>query len=240
MPETKKNLSTMTEPLTKKSEKQKLPSPKAGSVKGLARVHNLTSSPRRQTALTRFIKGTKVTLAEIEKAPHYDYLLQGNRKIALEAMRFSDEPCIVEFLRVYDSTPVCDRKQIPLEAVALKAGVNLKELLGAIWICFKNIQSQKSGIMAMANHPDILKKTIDFAKKPKGQRDRRMLHEAVGFLPTPKGANFNLNIGMPEPAAKEDADVDAEEPEVNDVFPVITNNQQDWQDGRQKLLAEKN
>jgi hypothetical protein len=178
-------------------------------------------------------------MQQIRQAPRLP--LPANRKAVIDAMRFSSEPSVLSFLHTYDATPICDRKQIPLEAVALKAGVKIPELLGAIVLCFQSYQAQKVAIMAMAAHPQVLESTIANAGMPGGEADRRIMHTALGFLPSPKGASFNFNFTQPQPvaSAKDDREEDTP-PDVNDLFPVITDKQEKWQGMRNKLLQGTN
>jgi len=157
---------------------------------------------------------------------------------AIPILRFSEDVTIVEFLRAYDAVPEGDLKYLPFEAIVLKSGVNPKELLGAIIFCFKNVQASKSALLAMAEHPKVLKKRIQFAKERGGTRDRDALDTAVGFLPSPKGGTISLNFGaIPNngPKPPEQAPL-SEDEDVNDLFPMISDRQQDWQEGRTKLL----
>jgi len=181
-------------------------------------------------------------MQQVRQAPRLP--LPTNRKAVIDAMRFSSEPSVQSFLKTYDDTPVCDRKQIPLEAMALKAGVSIPELLGAIVLCFRSYQAQKVAMMAMAAHPEVTEKTIENAKLASGEADRRLMHTALGFLPTPKGASFNFNFTQTQPGpavggAKDDGEEDTP-PDVNDLFPVITEKQEKWQMTRQKLLQGTN
>lgn len=180
-------------------------------------------------------------MQQIRQAPRLP--LPANRKAVIDAMRFSSEPSVISFLQTYDATPVCDRKQIPLEAVALKAGVNIPELLGAIVLCFRSYQAQKVAMLAMSAHPEVLQSTIDHAKELSGEADRRILHTALGFLPSPKGASFNFNFAQPQPeapSAKDGGGEDETPLDVNNLFPVITEKQEKWQGMRQKLLQGTN
>ena len=162
----------------------------------------------------------------------------------IDGMRFSEEPEIVSFLKVYDETPRCDRNRIPLEAFAMKAQVSFKGLCGAFMLCFRSIQIQTSAMVALREHPDVVESTAQFARLASGDRDRRMLHEAVGFLPTSKGASINFNFPgaekeMPENEAPATDDV-LVAPDVNDLFPMINEKQEGWQQLRTKMLQEKN
>lgn len=152
-------------------------------------------------------------------------------------MRFSSDPSVRQFLKIWDATPTCDRKQIPFEVIALKARVDVNQLIGAYIMSFRSLQAQKSSLKAMAAHPKLVDSTILYAGMPGGERDRRMLHEAVGFLPTPKGLTINQNFG----ANQESGDSPDEPPtqiEVDDLFPMINEKQEKWQANRTKLLED--
>lgn len=163
--------------------------------------------------------------------------------VAIDTMRFSQEPCIQKFLATYDSIPADDREAIPFEAIVLKSQVNANELLGATAVTYQVLQANKSALIAMAAHPKTVLKTIEFAGYEKGSEDRRMLHQATRFLPTPRGQTFNFNLptsGVVEaPTKHESINVD-EEPDLNHCFPLITEDQNDWQANKALMLKDKN
>jgi hypothetical protein len=156
----------------------------------------------------------------------------------IDALRFSAEPSAIAFLQVYDKTPECDRKQISFEAMALKSKVNFAELLGAMMLAFQSFQAQKSAALVMGEHPSIVAASVKFAKKSKGIQDRKMLHEAVRFLPTPKGSNINFNFGDKEKPEADEGPL--QEPEMDALFPLITNREEKWQTDRSRMLESKN
>jgi hypothetical protein len=164
--------------------------------------------------------------------------------MAIDSLRFSADPVAEKFLTAHDKIPAGDRPYLSdfiLEAVIVKAALKvneINELLGAMVRSFQSIQVQKSAMKAMAAHPDIVQSTIEYAKLPRGERDRRMLHEAVRFVPTPVGSTVNVFAQHQDDRPKEI--VDEGSPDVNEVFPLITESQQGWQERRQKVLAEKN
>lgn len=160
----------------------------------------------------------------------------GQRDSVISAMRFSNHPSVTAFLEAYDSTSKSDRRFIPLQLFALKANVDFGQLVGAYVLALRTVQAQKSAIVAMQAHPEIVESTIEFARKADGSKDRRMLHEAVGFVPTPKGAN--INIFPPRDKSEDDGGEDEGPPDVNDLFPLINDKQERWQANRQKLLEE--
>jgi hypothetical protein len=223
---------------------------KDGSTKNLKKLNLLASPsgskkvtlrrlPRKDAALLRFLKGTGISPSQVETAPNLTAII-GKRTSVIESMRFSQEPSVVGFLKVYDQTPVCDRKQISFEAVALKAGCNFNELLGAIILSFRSVQAQRSAIIAMEHHPNVVEATVGYAMTEDGFKDRRMLHEAVGFVPTPKGASINVNFPGVATANSGDDDAAATEPEIDNVFPRITNKLEKWQADRSRMLEGEN
>ena len=159
-------------------------------------------------------------------------------------MRFSAESCVHKVLKLYDQSPDFDRSKTPLAAFILVAGVNPNELVGAVIMAFRTMQAQKSGLLAMKRHPGVLASTIRFANRPEGAKDRQMVHQAVGFLPSLPGGragigNVHLNFGNPEkpPEAKNEDGITA--PDINEVFPMISERLPAWQEARQKALKAK-
>lgn len=225
--------SSATEPILTGSPKPKPPLALAGSKNGLMKLGKVKPNElsRKEGAWRRFIKGTELKLEQFRNFPALNWL--GNRPVVIGNMRFSSDPVLVEFLKVWDKTPSCDRKQIPLALIAMKAGVKVNELIGSYNLCLNALSAEKSKILAMEAHPEVVAATIQFSKLPGGERDRRMLHENRGFLPTPKGLTINQNFGQGQ---GEDEDDDSGPLDVNDMFPMITAKQEKWQHARTKLL----
>ena len=228
-------------PNPKKSRKQSKKS--AASKDALMKVPRVME-PRKSQAFRRL----GIRQGDVARAPEITSILSeavgGIAKI-IPAMRFSTNPAVTRFFSVYDSVPKGDRESLPLEAIALKADVDLAELLGAAILAFRKSQAQRSAIIAFGRHPEVLQQTIECALKPGGDRDRALLHSAVGFTPTPKGSTLNVNINQNDFAETDkipdkggdDGDDDAD---VNLVFPSVTAAQENWQPMRRNLLAEKN
>jgi len=154
----------------------------------------------------------------------------GSRTRVIENMRFSNDAAILKFVKAWDRTPECDRKQIPLELFALKAEVEIPVLVGSYVMCMRSLSAQKSALVAMTSHPKVVGATVTQALTPGGSTDRKMLHEAVGFLPTSKGLTINQNFAQNE-TEDESGPLD-----VNDMFPMINAKEEKWQGARQKLL----
>jgi hypothetical protein len=106
-------------------------------------------------------------------------------------MRFAtDDPEIRAFLKVYDKVPTGDRERLPWEAISIAAKVNPKHLLGAIRLAVETHCWDRSRMIAISNHPDVMDKRIDFAKMAGGERDRTALDIMIGLQQSPKGPTF--------------------------------------------------
>jgi hypothetical protein len=108
----------------------------------------------------------------------------------IRAMRFSEDELIDKFLYTYDSLPLRDRDSVPLEALILKSGINPVHFLGSIHMAMREASIGRTKMIAMANLPDIMEKTVEFAQIAGGYRDREHLYTMTGILPTSKGVSI--------------------------------------------------
>jgi hypothetical protein len=122
--------------------------------------------------------------------------------------------------------------------VCLAAKVSPLEILGAILMAAKNLKAQESALKAILAHPDVIDATVMTASLPgpAGFADRKMLHEAVGFLPTKQGSPISINFGM---GGKKDEGGDRDDDDVafEEAFPTISGELEGWSDAR-RLLTE--
>lgn len=166
------------------------------------------------------------------------------------AMRFSvNDESIYAFLNVYDALPEGDKNSIPWEAVAIKAGLDMRNLLGAIMFAVSESSVSTVKIIALTSHPVIMKKTAEFAQLPGGERDRTSIHQALGFLPSPKGPTFIgkavFGPGGGSGASSGGDDEDDDKPTTSfstddtydQLFPSTNTIQQKLVPIRQKLLS---
>lgn len=92
----------------------------------------------------------------------------------------------------------------------------------------------------MALHPQIVAAGARVALTDGGVSDRKMLHEATGFLPTHKGTSINFNVGQNgKPDASED-DAAAVETDMEHLFPRTVRKQEEWQADRTRMLEGGN
>jgi hypothetical protein len=164
---------------------------------------------------------------------------EGGLPAVLDAMRFSQDPIIVKFLKAYDLGNEIDHHILGWEAWAVKARVDIPSLLGSILIALRLQAVNTIKIVSITTHPDVVRATVKNAMTPKGFRDRETLHQALGFLPRAKGATFidkyfagTVGGSMPEddetPTPDKPADVLPARPDeidIDDLFPNVEDTQ---------------
>jgi hypothetical protein len=167
--------------------------------KSLLQVPKLSDLQKRSEQALKRLRVKPEVLASAPKiTPIIKRDLKGGLKSALEAMRFSTEDSdIREFLKVYDKVPIEDRKRIPWEAIAIKAKVNPKHLLGAIRLSVESHCWNRSRFIAVSNHPAITKARVNFGLEHVGaEKDRTALDITVGILPKPSGQKTTINLNQ--------------------------------------------
>jgi hypothetical protein len=157
----------------------------------------------------------------------------------IKCLRFSDDPLAIQFLACYDSLPLTDRDRVPLEALILKSGINPVHFLGSMHMAIRESSMSRTKLIAMANHPKVMLKTIEFADLPGGYRDREHLYTMTGALPTSKGISIfqkftNVAPSDGKPAQVEEAEI--VETDANYIFPDSHKMQERLAPIRQKML----
>jgi hypothetical protein len=135
-----------------------------------------------------------VSVDALNAAPRITPLLiraDGGLPQVINAMRLAVQDAVIgPFLRRYDSISASDRKHLPLEAVALSAGIDVTSLLGATMLALERQAQCEVRILAVTSHAKITKARVRYGELPGGHRDRQALDQILGLLPNPKGPTF--------------------------------------------------
>ena len=99
-----------------------------------------------------------------------------------------------KILDLYYSLPRDQRNLVPLEGYALAACELSTHVLDIITQSVAMFSRQQSAIIAAANHPSVVDKTVEMALTDEGIEDRNVLHKAMGFLPSPRGPSTIVNV----------------------------------------------
>jgi hypothetical protein len=150
-----------------------------------------------------------------------------------------------------------DANTLSFEAMCVYARVDPVQMLGAILMAAKSMKATESALKAILAHPDVVDATVDAATQgtpllvnghpfldDRGrpilvghgdEKAQRMLHEAVGFLPTKKGGGVEINFGFGRPKEERDEDTDADQ-DWDEAFPALGDKISVWSGDKHKLL----
>lgn len=150
----------------------------------------LVSSRNRKTDALRRLGLEVGERIGVPKITHILKSAEGGIPQVLEALRGSEEEIAQRFVQKFDGLSESDRGFVSIEDVATACCIDTPTLLGVATKALFSQQQQVSAVIAATAHPLVVQKTVQNALQDKGVRDREMLHTAVGFLPTPKGATI--------------------------------------------------
>jgi len=111
-------------------------------------------------------------------------------------LQASDSPDARLVLDAYYSISQEHRRALPLEAFCLAAGVPTTRIFEVIVGTAVRLGARTSTVLAAVSHPAVVRKTIEMALTDDGIADRMVLHKAVNFVPSPKGAQTNITIAQ--------------------------------------------
>lgn len=159
------------------------------------------------------------------------------RQRILSFAAVSNHPCAIAFTQAVRGIKKLDMKMMSFEALCVRARVSPVELLGAILMAAKSMKATESALKAILAHPEVVDATVETAKVPgvAGHADRKILHEAVGFLPTRKGSGIEINFGFGRPPEERDEETDSDA-DWDDAFPALGDQIQEWSREKHRLL----
>jgi len=190
------------------------------------------------------LRRLRISAQQLAESPQITPLLkkaEGGLEQVFMAMRFAPDEIVAAFLRKYDAIPVGDREHLPMEAVALAAGVDISHLLGSIMMALQAQSVNTVKIIAVTAHPKITEARVEYGLMPLGERDRTALDTAMGFLPSPKGPTFigKAIFGSGKNAIdqqRSDDDEDEDDPDLDKLFPPANDMQVKLTPIRQRML----
>jgi hypothetical protein len=98
------------------------------------------------------------------------------------------------FLHVYLDLTKYEQKVVSLDDVCAAAGVSPVKLVKAIVGTAFEHGVDLANLIGAISHPKTVARTVKFAQQKDGIRDRELLLQHHGFVPTPKGATINIGV----------------------------------------------
>jgi hypothetical protein len=115
--------------------------------------------------------------------------VEGGVESVIEALRFSQEDEAAHaFLRKYDSVPPGDLPYLSIDEICVAAGVAPSRLLTLAVDWMVKISLMKTSVEVSSSLPGVTKAMVKNALTDKGTRDRRLLFQIAGMLPTARPA----------------------------------------------------
>ena len=96
-------------------------------------------------------------------------------------------------MECYRGLKVRERATVTPEYVCDLAGVDPADFAAEVMRVLAKYSGDTSTVIAAVEHPEIVRKSIQFAKKEAGHRDRKMIFEHSGFLPQKSGGGIHVN-----------------------------------------------
>lgn len=123
-----------------------------------------------------------------------------DQETALDYLRCSRTPEALLLVQCYDSLMPTERKAITIDHLCAAAkdkegnSIDPSRCLGIITEQMFSHKVSVTNLLAAANAPKVMEKSIRFAGMRDGYQDRKMLLQTVGVAPTPKTQTNYLNI----------------------------------------------
>jgi len=167
----------------KATTKPKAAGPNGNGSKAMAVATAGNEVTRHTQALSRL----HVSPEALAKAPPITPILQrahGGMKVVLAGMRLAQDEVISTFLEKYDTVSASDREILPLEAIALAAGVDPHHLLAATILALDAQSIDISKVIYATAYPAVAEARIENALKAGGHQDRNAIDTMRGHLPS--------------------------------------------------------
>lgn len=146
-----------------------------------------------ETSLDRIYRENGITQRDVLAQPTYAKVFEdmGGWQLAVEYLRGSEESDAKKFMEVYDRVDPNEHDFLEYPGFCAAAGVSGKKLFGIIAAEALADSEQQINIISATKSPSVISATLDMALTPEGHRERKIVAQASGWLPRPKGTIIN-------------------------------------------------
>lgn len=132
---------------------------------------------------------------DLDQSPKIEHLFKGigGKLKVFEYLAGSEEKEAREILDLRKRLNTRQAEVVPFEAYCLAASIPVKKMFGIISSEVMDQESKAKELMFRARHTEVVQATIESALDPLGQQDRKMLHQAAGFVPVPKNSITHIH-----------------------------------------------
>jgi hypothetical protein len=151
----------------------------------------------------------EITPEAVEAAARIEHLFKpigGQRKV-WEILEGSEEPDARRLVDLWRRLTKAMQAVVPFEAYCVAAGLATKKAFALVAAETMEQSAKATELLAKASHPAVVEATVQAALKPLGTHDRKMLHQAAGFVPVPKTSVTNFFGGVSIDQSQQTANV---------------------------------
>ena len=136
-----------------------------------------------------------IKAADLEASPRITHLFKGigGQDKIFEYLSGSEEPDARKLMELRSRLNRSQREATPFEAYCVAAVIPVKKVFGLIAAEAMDQEEKAKQLLFRVKHSEVVEATIENALGPFGAADRRMLHQAAGFVPVPKNSVTHIH-----------------------------------------------
>ncbi len=173
-------------------------SPKVVVMPSVEDVLGIPAPSKKESTFDRLWRENGITHEKIALQPKYEdfWPSVGGLDMAIEYLRGSEDEDVAKFLIFYDKVHPDDRDFFGFAGFCVAAGVSGKKIFGAIAAEAGATSEQKMALTTAIEGPKVIAKILQLAQEnsPDYKGERKIVAQATGYLPRPKGSQTNIQI----------------------------------------------
>jgi hypothetical protein len=129
-----------------------------------------------------------------------------NEFMRLAAMASQIEPELAGVIETWEGLGPTAQNRTTIEEICLAKDIDPAHFCGVVVEAAVKFRDNATFLIAALNMPDVVEKSVEFALKQDGFKDREALMKHAGFVPTPQGQRINI---LNQSSAKAGAEAEA-------------------------------
>lgn len=138
----------------------------------------------------------EIKAEDLEYSPKIEHLFKGigGKDKVFEYLSGSEEPDAKKLLELRKRLTRAQHRAVPFEAYCIAAVIPVKKVFGLIASEAMDQEEKAKQLLFRVKHSEVVQATIESALDLEfGAADRRMLHQAAGFVPIPKNSITHIH-----------------------------------------------
>jgi hypothetical protein len=119
------------------------------------------------------------------------------------------EPALAVVVETWEGMNDPLQRKITIEEICRQKDVDPGHFCGVVVEAAMKFRDNATILIAALNLPDVVQRSVEFAKQKEGFKDREALMKHAGFVPTPQGQRINI-LNQANAKAGAEAEANAE------------------------------